>query len=73
MVKRLRNLKNFVKKRRVELMTAHWLTVVQRLKVAFIREIWLLVRETGRFILYLGDSRIIPGELACMVMGAPVL
>ena len=36
-----------------------YLTVVQRFKVAFVREIWLLIRETGRFTLYLGDSRII--------------
>ena len=33
--------------------------MVQRVKVAFVREIWLPIRETGRFVLY-------PGELACM-------
>ena len=33
--------------------------MVQRFKVAFIREIWLPVRETGRFVLYPGDTRII--------------
>ena len=33
--------------------------MVQRFQVAFIREIWLPVRETGRFVLYPGDSRII--------------
>ena len=40
--------------------TGSLLTVVQRFKVAFIREIWLPVQlqETGRFVLY-------AGELAC--------
>ena len=33
--------------------------MVQRFKVAFILEIWLSVWETGRFVLYPGDSRII--------------
>ena len=34
-----------------------WCT--QRFKVAFIREIWLTVRETRRFVLYPGNFRII--------------
>ena len=50
MVKRLLNLKTE---------TGRWLIVVQRFKLAFIREIWLPVRETGRFVLYPGDSWII--------------
>ena len=33
--------------------------MVQRLKVTFIREIWLPIQETRRFVLYPGDSRII--------------
>ena len=33
--------------------------MVQRLKLAFVWEIWLPVRETGRFVLYPEDSRII--------------
>ena len=32
--------------------------MVLRFKVAFIREILLLVRETGRFVLYPEDSQI---------------
>ena len=36
-------------------------TVVQRFKVAFNQEIWLAIRETGRFVLY-------PGELACLLV-----
>ena len=52
-VKRLLNLKKCLKKKteivfiEVHLETGHYLTVVQRFKVTFIREIWL--PETGRF------------------------
>ena len=44
---------------RVHSETGRWLTVVLRFKVAFIREILLLVRETRGFVLHPGDSRII--------------
>ena len=30
-----------------------------KVKLTFSREIWLPVQETGRFVLYPGDSRII--------------
>ena len=71
MVKRLFNRKKLPKKRQgvfkkteivlisVHLETGLKLTVVQRFKDAFIGEIWLPVRETGRFVLCPGDSRII--------------
>ena len=69
--KRLLNLKKSLKKRRVELkkkisivlirvhLETFRITVVKRFQVAFIREIWLPVRENGRFVLYPGESRII--------------
>ena len=45
---------------RVHLETGYYKpTVVGRFQVAFIWEIWLPVRETGRFALYPEDSRII--------------
>ena len=71
MVKRFFNLKTCLKKRRgefkkskivlirVHLETGCKLTVVQRFQVAFIRSIWLPVWETGRLVLYPGDSWII--------------
>ena len=43
----------------VHLEAGRQLTVVQRFKVSFIREMWLPVRETGRFELYPGNFRII--------------
>ena len=71
--KRLLNLEKFPKRRQGVLKknkivlisvhlepTGHYLTVVQRFKVAFIQEIWLPVQETRRYVLY-------PGELACML------
>ena len=50
----------------VYLETGRYLTVVQRFEVAFIREIWSPVRDTGRFVLYIWETQDYPGELAFM-------
>ena len=76
MVKGLLNLKTCPKKRegefeRTEIVLIAWGTfgdrtlaaVVQRSQVAFIREIWLPVWETGRLVL---ETPGYLGELACI-------